>query len=341
MPKVSVIVPVYNCKQEIRDCLDSLIEQTEKDLEIIIIDDKSTDGSLEIIKEYQQKHPNIQLYQNEQNLGQGPTRNKGIQLATGDYITFLDSDDYINPGMYEELYQTALTSNMPELITTGLIFVVGDEYRKKDLNFIEKVSKKVISPLKNPNAVFFESPSLCNKLFRKDTIKDYHFLNVSAWEDIAFSLTKFLEAENIVEKPTVNYFYRRNINKGVSSKNFTENDKIMDIFTVADELEEELKRNGKYPFFVEQIKGLQIAICLQRVDEVNYWPNEDKKETVKKQLFSTIYEKYGTLEEVDKDLISSKTGFKVLDEYSDYLEKRKTKEKAYINSQKNLYTKGR
>lgn len=323
MPKVSVIVPVYNSEQELRDCLDSLVEQTEKDIEIIVIDDASTDNSPEIEAEYQKKYPNVKVYRNERNLGQSETRNRGIELAEGDYIAFLDSDDYVNPGMYEELYQAAVENNMPELIVTGLSFVKGNEYRKKDLTFIGKQSTTIIHPMDNPDQVFFESPSLCNKLFRKDTVKNYKFLDVSAWEDIAFSFTRFLEANTVISKPTANYFYRRDVSDGVSAKNFKENDKITDIFVIADELEEELKRNGKYPFFADQIRGLQIACCLQRVDEVNNWQDEETKTNVKNMMFSTMLEKYGTLDGIDTGLLSSKTGFRIMDEYNDYVNDQK------------------
>lgn len=323
MPKVSVIVPVYNSEQELRDCLDSLVEQTEKDIEIIVIDDASTDNSPEIEAEYQKKYPNVKVYRNERNLGQSETRNRGIELAEGDYIAFLDSDDYVNPGMYEELYQAAVDNNMPELIVTGLSFVKGNEYRKKDLTFIGKQSTTIIHPMDNPDQVFFESPSLCNKLFRKDTVKNYKFLDVSAWEDIAFSFTRFLEANTVISKPTANYFYRRDVSDGVSAKNFKENDKITDIFVIADELEEELKRNGKYPFFADQIRGLQIACCLQRVDEVNNWQDEETKTNVKNMMFSTMLEKYGTLDGIDTGLLSSKTGFRIMDEYNDYVNDQK------------------
>lgn len=323
MPKISVIIPVYNTEEFLKDCLDSLVEQTEKDIEIIIIDDGSTDHSPEIEEKYQKKYPNIKLYKNERNLGQSETRNRGIDLAEGDYIAFLDSDDYVNPEMYEELYQTAIDNDMPELIVTGLNFVKGNEYRSHDLSFIGKQPTTIIHPEDTPDQIFFESPSLCNKLFRKDTIKNYRFLNVSAWEDIAFSFCKFLEANTVISKPTANYFYRRDISDGVSAKNFKENDKITDIFTVADELEEELKRSGKYDFFAEQIRGLQIAICLQRVEEVNNWQDEEIKENVKNMMFSTINEKYGTLEGLDTGLISCKTGFKIIDEYNDYISEQK------------------
>lgn len=323
MPKASVIVPVYNSEQELRDCLDSLVEQTEKDIEIIVIDDGSTDNSPEIEAEYQKKYPNVKVYRNERNLGQSETRNRGIELAEGDYIAFLDSDDYVNLGMYEELYQAAVDNNMPELIVTGLSFVKGNEYRKKDLTFIGKQSTTIIHPMENPDQVFFESPSLCNKLFRKDTVKNYKFLDVSAWEDIAFSFTRFLEANTVISKPTANYFYRRDVSNGVSAKNFKENDKVTDIFVIADELEEELKRNGKYPFFADQIRGLQIACCLQRVDEVNNWQDEETRTNVKNMMFSTMLEKYGTLDGIDTGLLSSKTGFRIMDEYNDYVNDQK------------------
>ncbi len=326
MPKVSVIVPVYNSEQELRDCLDSLVEQTEKDIEIIVIDDASTDNSPEIEAEYQKKYPNVKVYRNERNLGQSETRNRGIELAEGDYIAFLDSDDYVNPGMYEELYQAAVDNNMPELIVTGLSFVKGNEYRKKDLTFIGKQSTTIIHPMDTPDQVFFESPSLCNKLFRKDTVKNYKFLDVSAWEDIAFSYSRFMEANTVISKPTLNYFYRRNASlksNGVSAQNFKENDKITDIFIVADELEEELKRNGKYPFFADQIRALQIACCLQRVDEVNEWQESTTKEKVKDMMYSTMLEKYGDLEGIDTGLLSSKTGFSIMDEYNSYISEHK------------------
>lgn len=326
MPKVSVIVPVYNSEQELRDCLDSLVEQTEKDIEIIVIDDASTDNSPEIEAEYQKKYPNVKVYRNERNLGQSETRNRGVELAEGDYIAFLDSDDYVNPGMYEELYQAAVDNNMPELIVTGLSFVKGNEYRKKDLTFIGKQSTTITHPMDTPDQVFFESPSLCNKLFRKDTVKNYKFLDVSAWEDIAFSYSRFMEANTVISKPTLNYFYRRNASlksNGVSAQNFKENDKITDIFIVADELEEELKRNGKYPFFADQIRALQIACCLQRVDEVNEWQESTTKEKVKDMMYSTMLEKYGDLEGIDTGLLSSKTGFSIMDEYNSYISEHK------------------
>ena len=103
--KVSVIVPVYNTERYLSSCLDSLVNQSLEDLEIIAIDDNSTDNSFKILKEYESKYPNkIKVLHNNQNYGQSFFRNLGISVTKGKYIGFLDSDDYVNFEMYKSMY---------------------------------------------------------------------------------------------------------------------------------------------------------------------------------------------------------------------------------------------
>lgn len=104
--KVSVIIPVYNVEQYLRQCLDSVISQTFKDIEIIIVNDCSPDNSLEIIREYQQKDNRIVLVDLKQNVGLGFARNEGMKVATCKYITFVDSDDWVTKDYVEVLYNT-------------------------------------------------------------------------------------------------------------------------------------------------------------------------------------------------------------------------------------------
>ena len=106
MIKISVIIPVYNVEKYLRECLDSLINQSFKDFEVICIDDGSTDKSYKILEEYSQKDSRIKVLKQEHN-GAGAARNLGIEIAKGKYIQFLDSDDYFEPNMLEELYNTA------------------------------------------------------------------------------------------------------------------------------------------------------------------------------------------------------------------------------------------
>ncbi len=103
MKKISVIIPVYNVENDIRFCLDSVLNQTYKNLQIILVDDGSTDSSGDICDEYKNKDSRIQVI-HKQNGGLSDARNKGLEIADGDYIAFLDSDDYIYKTFYEELY---------------------------------------------------------------------------------------------------------------------------------------------------------------------------------------------------------------------------------------------
>lgn len=110
MVKVSVIVPVYNVEAYLRKCLDSLVEQTLKEIEIIVVNDGTKDNSLFIMEEYAEKYSNVRIYSKE-NGGLSDARNFGLQYVTGEYIGFVDSDDYVEKNMYELLYKKAKEEN--------------------------------------------------------------------------------------------------------------------------------------------------------------------------------------------------------------------------------------
>ncbi|WP_353949006.1 glycosyltransferase [Sporolactobacillus sp. Y61] len=112
---VSIIIPCYNAEKYIDKCLSSIINQTLKRIEIIVVNDGSTDKSLDVITRYQNKFSNIKIV-NQKNMGQAESRNKGIRLAKGEYIGFVDSDDYIESGMYETLYNEAKQDNLDLVI---------------------------------------------------------------------------------------------------------------------------------------------------------------------------------------------------------------------------------
>ena len=112
MPKVSVIIPVYNVENFLQDCIDSLMRQTLDDIEFIFVNDASTDSSLAILMENQIKNPEkIRVINSQTNMCQGGARNIGIRAASGEYIGFVDSDDYVTPCMYQLLYLSASESN--------------------------------------------------------------------------------------------------------------------------------------------------------------------------------------------------------------------------------------
>lgn len=129
-PQISVIVPVYNVEKYLWECLDSVISQTFADLEIIVIDDGSTDGSLAIAKEYEAKDPRIHVY-HQNNIGLGETRNRGIGLATGKYLYCIDSDDFIDPDWLEALYNKAEETGAD--VVFGEIMSYWEDGRKPQL----------------------------------------------------------------------------------------------------------------------------------------------------------------------------------------------------------------
>ncbi|MCE3255749.1 MAG: glycoslytransferase [Rickettsiaceae bacterium] len=107
IPKISVIIPVYNAEQYLKRCLDSVCHQTLKDIEIICIDDCSSDGSPQILQEYSKNHVNLAILRLEKNQGESGARNAGLYLAKGEYLAFIDNDDEIDPDFYEKLYDKA------------------------------------------------------------------------------------------------------------------------------------------------------------------------------------------------------------------------------------------
>ena len=121
MPKVSVIVPVYNTEKYLRQCLDSVVNQTLQDIEVICIDDGFTDDSKRILDEYAHRDARILVYSKE-NGGQSSARNKGMDLAQGDYLYFLDSDDYILDTALECLYECAEAEQL------DILFFGGDSF---------------------------------------------------------------------------------------------------------------------------------------------------------------------------------------------------------------------
>jgi glycosyltransferase involved in cell wall biosynthesis len=128
MPKVSIIVPIYNVEKYLRECLDSIVKQTLKDIEIVCVNDGSTDSSLDIIKEYAEKDERVK-YIDKPNSGYGISMNQGLDKAQGEYIGIVESDDFIKPEMFEELYNLALVGYCGNLSASLIlaVVVVGSE----------------------------------------------------------------------------------------------------------------------------------------------------------------------------------------------------------------------
>lgn len=177
MTRISVIVPVYNTERYLRKCLDSILEQTYTNLEIILIDDGSTDESLKICRNYQKNDSRIHVY-TQKNSGQSSARAKGISLATSDLVTFVDSDDWIESDMYEDMV-ALYEDSQADLISTGIFHdrkngtttVNLDHYNE---GFYDDLINDIYPSMLRDNRVgeFGLFGNLGTKLFKKDIMLD-------------------------------------------------------------------------------------------------------------------------------------------------------------------------
>ena len=197
-PEVSVIIPVYNVEQYLRQCLDSVCNQTFKDIEIIVVNDCSPDNSLQIIKEYQQKDKRIVLVDLKQNGGLGNARNQGMKIAKGKYLTFVDSDDFISNNCIEVLY------NNIEKLNTNFI---GSEFLHYNAN-THKISDGIIFFNKYNTVIndihtkktILQRLAICRPwgiLFSRHFLQSKNiFFKIRRHEDILFMYEVFIKAYN-------------------------------------------------------------------------------------------------------------------------------------------------
>lgn len=217
--KVSVVVPVYNVEKVLSVCLDSIITQTYKNIEIILIDDGSTDKSKDICDEYAKKQSNV-ICIHKKNEGLGKARNTGILSAHGDYVIFIDSDDYIEKNMIEEMIKSSDKGNA-DLITSEFIYngiiqystIPEGIYRDSEIRDILLVNMMGVSNSKK-NDQF--NVSACTKMYKLNTIKSNHLEFFSEreliWEDMEFNFSYLQKCKEVVVKNQAYYHYNYNSN---------------------------------------------------------------------------------------------------------------------------------
>ncbi len=228
MAKVSVIIPVFNVEDYLDECLESVVNQTLKDIEIICIDDASTDNSYNIIEKYRGKDNRIQIIQNDINKGLSYTRNRGIQFAEGECIYFLDSDDLIELNALEELYNKCMKDNLDIIYFDAKIIYMTEKLkndfigyrntRNNIYNEIYKGSKLFKEFIKNDDLSF----SVCRQFYRSDFIKknDFTFFEGMLHEDNLFTICTIIGADRVV---CINkkYFIRRFRTSSIMTKKFS------------------------------------------------------------------------------------------------------------------------
>lgn len=212
IPKVTVIIPVYNIEDYIYDCLISIVKQTLKEIEIIIVNDGSTDNTFSIISTFAQYDKRIKIV-NQSNQKSGAARNKAIKLAKGEYITFVDSDDTIELTTLETLYNTA-KSNKNDIIMCG---AYTNKYRKSKKGYysIEKIPKKLKNKILENNVIkeniLTFPPIAWGKLYKTNFLTENKILFQEGCngEDQIFFIKTVLLANNIYILDKNYYYYRK------------------------------------------------------------------------------------------------------------------------------------
>lgn len=227
MAKLSVIVPVYNSEKYLRKCLESLVNQTLEEIEIVVVNDGSFDNSQRIIDEYVEKYPNKIKTFFKENGGQASARNMGILRATGEFVAFVDGDDYVEFDAYKDIVDIMIKKNL-DIVCFDFYEVIGDEKKefKHYFDYDVKCDRKYIVSEASP----------CNKVIRRSLLIDNNqfFLENRIYEDLAMIpvLGKFTSKIEFLDKRLYNYV----IHDNSTMRQVSYNEKIEDIFFVIEKL---------------------------------------------------------------------------------------------------------
>lgn len=300
-PKISIIVPVYNTANYLEECLDSLINQSLEEIEIICIDDKSEDDSPKILEKYASSDKRIKLLYNKENTGQALARNIALKSVKGEYVSFMDSDDKIDLNAYEKVLNFSEENNLDMVLFNVVRFdrkgiIGGSELHEKS---IQKLNSNT-NILENNEFVYDTSP--CNKLIKTSLIEENNIEFVDRlYEDLLFSMELFTSTDSVGVLPDVKYYWRRRRDKSNKSttQNRTNKKNIADRIFIINQIEELFKSNEKYNYLLDSyhFKLLEIDYRLF-IDQIDIGDEEYKEfilnnikpiiETYPKELFSHL-----------------------------------------------------
>lgn len=280
---ISVIVPVYNVEKYLERCLNSIINQTYKNLQIIVVDDGSTDSSGKICDQYKEKDERIQVI-HKKNGGLSDARNQGLKIATGEYIGFVDSDDYIAQDMFETLYNAIEKYNADISIVSFYEIYNGKVIGVRDSKNIEEMNKfEAMNELLKDTKI---QSYAWNKLFKHDLFKKMEFPTGKNFEDIATTLLLFEKSNKVVLVEEPKYYYVRRDDSIVGVRNSkTYNDYLEVIYNKYLYLKGKYKETELYNAYNFVINMIWVYTIIVTFD------------------LNDVYEKYEKLYKILKEII--------------------------------------
>ena len=272
--KISIIVPIYNVEKYLSKCIDSLLNQTLKNIEIILINDGSTDNSLKIARKYQNENANKIIIINKKNGGQGSARNEGLKIARGEYIAYVDSDDWVDNEMFEKMYLKAKQTDS-DIVICGTKVI-----NEKTLKITSEEPAKIINYDQNLNMLLGKM-AIWNKIYNKKIllIEEQKFRNKKWYEDLDFT-AKLIIKDYKVEYINENYYYYlERINSTMNNKDYMRNLEIIDAF---DEIIKYSQNIGKFREKYSEIEFLAILhIYISASVRILLMENVSKKNKIK------------------------------------------------------------
>lgn len=250
MPKVSVIVPVYNVEQYVEKCLETLVNQTLQEIEIIVVNDGSTDNSKQIVEKVRNQFPEKIVYVEKENGGLSDARNYGIPHAKGEYIAFLDSDDYVEKDMYQKMYELAQKENS-DMVECDFYWEYPDK-QKIDTGELYEGKKEMLEKVR---------VVAWNKLIKREILEKakVQFPKGYRYEDVPFTykLIPYLEKVSFLKEPCIHYIQRE------GSISNSQNERNREIFEVLQDVINYYKEKGIYKTYETELEYVytRYAFC--------------------------------------------------------------------------------
>lgn len=245
LPKVSVIVPVWNLEGCLAKCLQSLVEQTLAELEIIVVNRGSKDRSGEIIDHYATLHPNV-VKVNSGITGLGGIRNRGVEIAQGEYIGFVDGDDWVDRTMFERMYQMAKDSEAA-LCQCGFIYVYPNATLCKNIEATTLTSRQLLTE--------DLMPSVCNKIFHREIIRRNPFPEDLWFEDLGLVAKLLARPLKIANVPAPLYYYWKHPD-GITA---TASEKISDILLILADINSYYSELGLFADYYTELEYINVS----------------------------------------------------------------------------------
>ena len=278
--KLSIVAAVYNLEKYLPRCLDALVNQTLQEIEILCVDDGSTDSAPQIIDDYQKRYPDKIKVFHKENGGEFTTRNYGLERATGEYVTFVDTDDYVEKNWAEKLYNAA-KENDADLAVCAFerIDLKTNKVVATNMTNFGNTVKEINS---KDDYLLFINPAPWNKVYKREKIKDLRFLPFRGFNDTMFLASCYTKMNKIAFIPDVLYHYYLRYDSQIHTVN---EEDVKNLKKYLLEVKEIYKKTGKY----EEMKYiLDTFAFLHLGTSVMYRVSYDETVNMKEMLKETI-----------------------------------------------------